>query len=273
VKIFISADIEGIWGVVSRGHTMSDAKDYARARKLMTQEVNWVVEEAFKAGATKVVVNDSHGSMDNILIEELNPKAELVSGSPKPYSMMEGIDATFDGVLFIGYHPRAGTQAGIFDHTYHSRVIAGVWVNGKPMGESGLNAGVAGYFDVPVIFASGDNQLTAQVKEEIGAIETVAVKETVTRYAARNLSQEEVRSKYSEVLARAFKNIDKYSPVKYAGTITVDIEFVQAIMADVCMQIPGIARKNAKTVTITSQDYVAAHKLFRSLLSLASTVL
>lgn len=273
MKIFISADIEGIWGVVTRNQTTSDAKDYFRARKLMTQEVNWAIEEAFKAGAAKVVVNDSHGPMDNILIEELNPKAELISGTPKPLSMMEGIDETFDGVLLIGYHPRAGTRAGIFDHTYNGRVIAGVRVNGKPRGECGLNAGVAGCFNVPVIFVSGDNRLTAQVKEEIGEIETVAVKETVTRYAARNLSQEEVRAKYAESLARAFRNIAEYHPVKYEGTVTIDIEFNQAIMADICMQVPGVLRKDPKTVSVVSEDYIEAHKLFRALISLAATVL
>ncbi|MCC5908857.1 MAG: M55 family metallopeptidase [Clostridiaceae bacterium] len=273
MKIYISADIEGIWGVVSRSQTMSDGKDYFRARKLMTQEVNWVIEEALKAGATKVVVNDSHGPMDNILIEELNPKAELISGSPKPLSMMEGIDETFDGVLLVGYHPRAGTSPGIFDHTYYGKVISNVWINGKPMGESGINAGVAGYFNVPVIFVSGDDQVTVQVKEEIGEIETVAVKETISRYAARNLSREEVRAKYAESLERAFKNIDKYPSIKYKEIITIDIEFNQAIMADVCMQVPGVLRKDPKTVTVISKDYIEAHKLFRALINLAAAVL
>ncbi|MGI5839616.1 MAG: M55 family metallopeptidase [bacterium] len=273
MKIFISADIEGIWGVVSRGHTSPDGKDYSRARKLMTQEVNWAVEETFKAGAERVIVNDSHGTMDNILIEELNPKAELISGAPKPLSMMEGIDETFDGALLIGYHPRAGTQTGIFDHTYAGRVIAGVRVNGKPMGECGLNAGVAGCYGVPVIFAAGDNRLTAQVKEEIGDIETVTVKETVTRYAARNLAQEVVRARYSEALARALNNTAKYPPVRYEGTVTIEIEFIQAIMADVCMNVPGVVRKGPKTVAVSSECYIEVHKLFRSLISLASSVL
>ncbi len=110
MKVFISADIEGIWGVVSPPHLGGDSADFTRARKLLTKEVNLVCEALTENGASKIVVNDAHGSMDNIMIEELSNKAELVSGSPKPLSMMEGIHNGFDKALFIGYHSRAGTK-------------------------------------------------------------------------------------------------------------------------------------------------------------------
>ncbi|XCI28511.1 M55 family metallopeptidase [Proteinivorax hydrogeniformans] len=110
MRVFISADIEGIWGAVSRKQASSDGSDYLRARKLMTKEVNLACEALLENGAKEIVVNDAHGLMDNILIEELNPKVQLISGSPKPLSMMQGIDQEFDKAIFIGYHSRAGSS-------------------------------------------------------------------------------------------------------------------------------------------------------------------
>ncbi|ABR50295.1 peptidase M55, D-aminopeptidase [Alkaliphilus metalliredigens QYMF] len=273
MKVFISADIEGIWGVVSRDQADPLGKNYERARKLMTEEINWVVEEAFNAGAKEVVINDSHGRMDNLLIEQLYPRAVLISGSPKPLSMMQGIDQSYDAVIFIGYHPRAGTSEGIFDHTYAGSIVASVKINGKEVGECGLNAGLAGYFDVPVVLVSGDDKVVAQSKEEIGTIEGVVVKETMARYAAKNCSLEEVKKRYKEAIQRALGHVDQYPLVEYEGEIELELAFNATIMTEVAMLVPGVKRKGARCITYSSGDYLDLYRLFRALIILAGSTL
>src|SRR6266513_280779 len=158
MRVYISVDMEGIAGVVHESQTdpttPAFAAEYGRFRRLMTAEANAAVEGALAAGATRVLVNDSHWFMRNLLAEELHQAAELVSGDPKPRSMVQGIDAGFDAALFIGYHARAGTRNAILDHTYADR-IHDVRLNGKSVGELGLNAGVAGVHGVPIALVSG----------------------------------------------------------------------------------------------------------------------
>lgn len=269
MKIYISADIEGIWGVVSAGQTSSKGNDYQRARKLMTEEVNLAIEAALESGATEVVVNDSHGSMDNIIIEELHEKARLISGRPKALSMMEGIDDTFDGVMFIGYHPRAGTDKGILDHTYAGGIISQVLLNGTLLGECGLNARIAGYYDVPTIFIAGDTKVTKQAVQEIGNIEALAVKDALSRFCSNNLSKDELKKGYKEKVSKAIKNIKDYKVVKAEPEIELEIEFHEAVMADMCMLVPNVKRESNKVVSYKSKDYIEAYKLFRALIALA----
>jgi len=272
LKIFISVDMEGIWGLVSSSHVSHDSSEYNRTRRLMTQEANWAIEEAFNNGATEVVVNDSHSNMDNLLIEELDPRAQLISGGPKPLSMMEGIDDTFDGVIFVGYHTRAGTINGVFNHTYSGKSIANVTINGKRMGECGINAGVAGYFGVPILAISGDDLLAAQAKEEIGDLETIIVKKAISRYSAHNFSKETVRDLYRTRLAEAIRNRDKKPVLKYEGKISMDIEFNREVMAECAMLLPEAVRIDEKTIRIESEDYIKIFMMFRAALNLGGSI-
>src|SRR5256884_715772 len=175
MRVYISVDMEGIAGVVHESQTdpttPAFAAEYGRFRRLMTAEANAAVEGALAAGATRVLVNDSHWFMRNLLAEELPQAAELVSGDPKPRSMVQGIDGAggggFDAALFIGYHARAGTRHAILDHTYADRIHE-VRLNGKAVGELGLNAGLAGGPAVPLALVSGDPPLPAEAKDPLG---------------------------------------------------------------------------------------------------------
>jgi D-amino peptidase len=138
--------MEGIWGVVHGNQTSSDSPEYGAARKWMAEDANAVIAGLFEAGAAEVVVNDSHGSMRNIVADALDPRASLISGTPKPLSMMQGIDGTFDACIFVGYHARAGTASAILDHTISGGVVRAIRVNGQEMPELGLNAAISGYF-------------------------------------------------------------------------------------------------------------------------------
>src|SRR3989454_7852192 len=174
MRVYISVDMEGIAGVVHESQTdpttPAFAAEYARFRRLMTAEANAAVEGALAAGATRVLVNDSHWFMRNLLAEELHQTAELVSGDPKPRSMMQGIDQQggFDAALFIGYHARAGTRNAILDHTYADR-IHDVRLNGKPVGELGLNAALAGGRGGPGALVSGDAARGTAGEDRLGA--------------------------------------------------------------------------------------------------------
>ncbi|HET9465408.1 MAG TPA: M55 family metallopeptidase, partial [Gemmatimonadales bacterium] len=180
MRVYISVDMEGVAGVVHEDQTdPTDARhagEYNRFRRLMTDEANAAIAGALEAGARSVLVNDSHWLMRNLLAEELNPAAELLSGGPKRLSMVEGIDAGFDAAMFIGYHARAGTRNATIDHTYTSRVYE-TRLNGEPVGELALNAAMAGVHGVAVVLVSGDLALAEEARALFGdGVETVVVK-------------------------------------------------------------------------------------------------
>lgn len=270
VKVFISADIEGVSGVVHQEHTARDGKEHERARRLMTQEVNAAVEGALKAGATEVLVNDSHGTMRNIIPEELNEAAQLITGSPKSLSMMQGIDKTFDAVFFVGYHAMASSLPGVLGHTYFGKVVYNLRINGKAMGETGMNAALAGYFGVPVALVTGDETVTREAKETLGNVETVAVKKAVARYAAQCLSPMEARRRIKDAAVKALKRLGDFKPLMLKAPVTFEVDFMNTAMTEAAMLIPGVKQISGRTAAYTSTDLVEAFKAFRAMVTLAS---
>ncbi|RQD69428.1 MAG: peptidase M55 [Tindallia sp. MSAO_Bac2] len=270
MKVYVSADLEGIWGVVSRKQLGGENPDYSRARRLMTEEVNLVCRELFKNGATEVLVNDAHGPMDNLMIEELHPDANLISGYPKDLSMMEGVADGVDCAMLIGYHPKVGTTKGLFEHTYASNVVSQLTINGEILGETGLNALVAGHYNIPVVLVAGDWQVTQDAKIEIGNIETVGVKKAVSRYCARHISQNQLQEAYAVAITKALKNI-KQAPVKKpALPITLNIKLAQVIMAEQAAVFPGAKLLDEFTIEYEARDVVEMYKAFRAIVTLAA---
>src|SRR5882724_1136779 len=189
LKIYISADMEGIGGVSTwQVQAAPGAPEYEKFRRLMTMEVNAAISGAFDAGATEVLVSDSHWNAQNIDVEALDPRARLVRAFPRPLEMMQGIDETFDAAVFIGYHAGEGTPSAILAHTISSARILELKLNGTAVPEAGLNAAIAGDFGVPVVFLSGDQTAGQQARELLGPIGTVAVKQATGFYSAAMLS-------------------------------------------------------------------------------------
>ena len=176
MKILIATDMEGITGVTTWDHVTPGHAEYGRFRRLMTQDVNAAIRGASEAGADDIIVADGHWNGSNILVEELDPRGRLNSGSPSPLSMMQGIDESVDGVMFVGYHARNGTPNAVLDHTWSSKTVANVWLNDILTGEFGLNGALAGHFGVPVIMATGDQTACGQIVEQLGDMETAIVK-------------------------------------------------------------------------------------------------
>jgi D-amino peptidase len=266
MKVYISCDMEGISGIVAGKQTEMNGEEYKRAQKLMTGELNAAIEGALAGGATEILVNDSHGSMRNILIEELNPSAQLISGSPKPLSMMQGIDGSFDAAFFVGYHAQAGTAYSVLDHTY-SGIVYQVSLNGRPMGETGLNAALAGYFGVPVVLVSGDKLLVEEAKALLGPVEGVAVKESYGRYAAKCLAPEEVHRLIREAAERALSMEGK--PFVVEPPITLAIDFTSSAHLDMAELIPGSRRTGGRHIEYTHDDFLTVYKVWRAMLTLA----
>jgi len=269
MKLYLSVDMEGLWGVSSPEQITPGGREYQRGRTLMTQEVNLVIDLLYSHGVETILINDSHGTMDNILIEELDQRVSLISGNDKPLGMMEGIDESFDAALFIGYHPRAMSEKGIFDHTYSGKLIQDVTVKGQSLGESGLNARLAGAYDVPVIFISGDDTLCEQVNEEIGDIETLAVKRTISRYCAEHCSKDTLEADYREKISNAIRRLQTIQPVKVEGPVNAEVAFKESVMTEGVLLHRGIERMSPNRVMFESKDYEAFYKTFRALIGLA----
>ena len=274
MRVYISVDMEGIAGVVHESQTdpttPAFAAEYGRFRRLMTAEANAAVEGALAAGATRVLVNDSHWFMRNLLAEELHQAAELVSGDPKPSSMVQDIDGGFDAALFIGYHARAGTRNAILDHTYADR-IHDVRLNGKPVGELGLNAALAGVHGVPVALVSGDSAVATEAKDLLGqGVGTVIVKEAVSRHAAKSVAPAAACRMIREEVPRALKRA--HVPFTLRAPVTLEVDFAMTIHADMAELCPGATRKAGRTVAFTHPEYGEVFRAWRTLLNLSAVV-
>jgi D-amino peptidase len=271
-KVFISVDMEGIWGVVHGNQTSSDSSEYGAARKWMADDVNAVIAGLFEAGAAEVVVNDSHGSMRNIVADALDPRASLISGTPKPLSMMQGIDASFDACIFVGYHARAGTAPAVLDHTISGGVVRAIRVNGMEMPELGLNAAIAGYFNVPVIMLTGDTETCAQAKSILGdGLVTVAVKEAQGRYAAKNLPLDEARKRLREGAREALQKKGQAAAFRLNAPFKFELELNNSALAEPPTLIYLVKRTGPRSVEFSAEDYLQGFKLLRALIGLAGT--
>jgi D-amino peptidase len=277
MKILIAADMEGITGVVHFDQTTPGHPEYERFRRLMTDDVNAAIRGAFAAGADEVVVSDGHWNATNILIEQLDPRARLNSGTPRPYSMIEGVDSGVDGVLFVGYHARVGTTNAILDHTWSSSRVEGLWLTPAggeptPVGEIGLNGAVCGHFGAPVVMISGDQSACAEAASLFPGVVTAVVKQAKGRNAAECLSPKETAELIEQCAAQGVEHLlgeQPLRPFRLAAPIAVTVEFVKSEMADAAAVMPGATRLPDKRVQFVAVDMPEAYRAFRALVSIA----
>ncbi|HEU4681006.1 MAG TPA: M55 family metallopeptidase [Gemmatimonadales bacterium] len=271
MRVYISIDMEGVAGVVHEDQTnpveQRHAGEYNRYRRLMTNEANAAIAGARQAGASTVLVNDSHWLMRNLIAEELDPFAELMSGGPKPLSMVEGIDGGFDAALFVGYHAMAGTRHAVIDHTYTNRVYQ-ARINGNPVGELALNAAMVGSHAVPVALVSGDQALAAEARALLGdGVETVIVKEAVGRFAARSVSPSVACERLRAGAAAALRR--PHTPFAFQPPILLEVDFAESHMADMAELVPGSTRTGGRTVAYAGDLYREVFLAWRAMYNLA----
>jgi D-amino peptidase len=260
-KVFISVDMEGVTGVVHWEEVGRNGKDYDYFRELMTLETNAAIEAALEAGAEEILVRDSHGSARNILPTLLHEKARLMrdwSGGYK--SMMEGIDESFDAVIFIGYHARAGTTDSPLAHTMNGN-IKDISINGISMPEAGINGLIAGMYGVPVVFISGDVAICRQATGLFGEVETVAVKEGFGN-ASLNLHPAAARQKIKEGVLKALSRANKYKPYTLPPPYTMVLQLNTDDLQGNKEIYPGTEKTGQGEFTFKSNDLLEILKAF-----------
>ncbi len=265
IRVFISVDMEGIGGITHGEMTSAEGREYERGRKLMAAEVNAAIEGAREAGATDFLVNDSHGSMRNVKVEDLLPVARLISNNSKPLGMMQGISSDFDAVFFIGYHSMEG-EPGVMAHTGSGGVVGRIQVDGRAMSEGGMNARAAGSFGVPVALATGDEDFVREIRTLVDSdLETVAVKRTIRLQTAELLHPEECRRLIREGAKRAIEKLASFRPTRALRPTTVDITYKSPDLADIASIVPTVERTSRYSIRFQSDDYLKAYQLIRVL--------
>jgi D-amino peptidase len=268
MRVFISIDMEGISGIVDWSEVDRNTSEYGFTRKLMVGDLNAAIKGAKDAGADEIVVSDAHGSMRNLRPEDVDPKAVLVRGSPKPYNMMEGIDESFDAALYVGYHSMRNTPLGIMCHTISSSAVDAIWINGRETGEFGLNSALAGTYGVPSVFLSGDSAATQEAEAFVPGITTATIKWAVGRYSAKCLHPDEsgklIATKVKEALGSGHPE-----PRRVKEPVEARIKYGSETMCDLVSLMPSFDRVDGRTMTGTFKDYRTAVKALRASIYLA----
>lgn len=278
-NVFISFDIEGISAVSSWREIRKDAKDLERMRRIATEEVNAAVRGTRKSGKAieEITICDAHASGENLLVEDLDAGVTVVKGTPRTYYMMHGISKAYDIVFFIGYHAMAGTQKAGMEHTYSSASIYNIKINGQYIGETEINAALAGYYGVPLGLVSGDDRLIAEVRKFFSkGVETVVAKKGVSRFATHCRHPKDVQAEIETKAAHALKKIDKLKVFQFKSPLRADIDLANSLITDMVELIPGIKRVNGRKVLFRAKDILEFYRLLRLICSLggyASSVL
>ena len=259
MKVFLSVDMEGITGLVDSTFVDSSSRNYRRGQQMMTAEANHVIKTAFNAGCKDVIVNDSHSKMNNLLIEEIHKEAKLISGDVKPISMVQGLDNSYSGALFLGYHSRASTK-GVMSHTM-TLGVRNMYINDVEVGELGFNAYVAGYYGVPVLMVAGDDETAKEAKALISNVTTVIVKEHQSRSSALCLTPEKTGELLQQKTKEALENRKSVKPLVPPENPVLRIEFSNYGQAEWAALMPGTEiEEGTAIVRFQAKDILEAYK-------------
>ncbi len=256
LKVYISADMEGIAGVVTADQLGPAGFEYTRFRGFMTAEVNAAIDAAREAGATEILVSDSHGNGENLLLEALPQDIMVVRSWPRPLMMMQGIDETFDAAIFIGYHASTTNPRGVRAHTMSSANLAAVRLNGVAMPEAGINAAIAGHFGVPIVMLSGDDAIVDEARALLGELEGAVVKQALGFHSATTLLPKAATALIAEKVTAALGRLADFEPYRLDGPILVEVTFKNYMPAEVLAYLPIVDRVDAHTIAFTGKDMV-----------------
>ena len=271
MKVFVSVDLEGVSGIVDWAQCTRGGEDYELGRRLALAEVNAAIEGAQAAGGTEILVNDAHSVMRNLAPDLLAGHASYLSGRFKPGYMMQGLDGSFNAVLFVGYHAAMPT-AGILSHTYNPGAILDVRVNGTMAGESGINALVAQHHRVPVAVVTGDQYVGPEAEPFCPGIRAVVVKRSVSRTAAENLHPERARSMITEQVAAALRELPRLTPPAIGLPVTIEVDLATPDMAEQACWISSVQRTAGNTVRFTEEDPLRAFRTFMTVVFLTRSL-
>ena len=266
-KIFISVDMEGITGVVQPAQLGPEGFEYQRAREWMTGEVNAAIAGIRDAGPADIVVCDSHGNGQSVLIDLLPDDVRIVRGFPRPMEMMQGLDESFAAAVFIGYHASEWTANAVRGHTISSARLLGVKLNGQEVSEGIYNAALAGQFGVPIAFVSGDRLAVTQVQQVAPSAEGAIVKEPYGYHSALTVTPARGRAMIRDGLKRAMNAIGSLRPYRVTAPIALEVGFKLTLDAERAAFVPGLTRSDAHSVKGTFNDMTEITKLLQVLTS------
>ncbi|MGM3173700.1 M55 family metallopeptidase [Dickeya lacustris] len=271
MKVFISADIEGIAGVMRPEQCSPGTPDYQLARGLMEQEVNAAIDGAFAGGAREVVVADSHAAMTNLRAENIDPRARLVQGKPRALSMVEGLQQqAFDGLMFIGFHS-AASEHGVLAHTINGRAFYRVRVNGEVMAEADLYAAAGAELNTPLWLVSGDDTLQRWIERHYPAAAYVCVKRAISQTAAESHSPQAARKALREAAKQAVQQAHTIPSCRLQAPYELELMVAKPVLADLFCLIPGVIRQDAMTVRYHSPTIAPLISLLGAFSYLATT--
>jgi D-amino peptidase len=254
LKVYISVDMEGIAGIVTADQLTPAGFEYARAREFMTGEALAAIAGARDAGATQIVVSDSHGNGENLLIDKFPPDVTIIRSWPRPLMMMQGIDSTYDAAVFIGYHASTTNPAGVRAHTISSAHLAAVDLNGVSMPESGINAAIAGYFGVPIVAISGDNVAVAEAQALIGNMEGAVVKQAISFHAAATMTPEAAQLLVRQKVKAGVQKRASLRPYVVRAPVRLDVTFKNYTPAEMLTFLPYIQRTSSHAIRFEGRD-------------------
>lgn len=261
MNVYIAADMEGATGVVNSDQTGPKGNDYARAREWLTADVNAAVAGAFDAGADAVIVADSHGTMRNILLEKLDERARLLTGSGLERSLVqvEGLDETFDALVLVAFHARAGTEDGVMSHTWIGGIVEAMILNGVLVGETGLAAATAGAFGVPVAAVTGDRAVCREARELLGDVETAEVKEGWGRGLALCLTPAASGERIRGAVRRGVTSAAEREPYRVEEPCELLLRFHRPILArQAAKSLRSGVEEDGRSVRIRSESLLEA---------------
>lgn len=254
LKVYISIDMEGIGGVVTSEQLGPTGFEYQRARQFMTDELNAAIQGARDAGATEILVSDSHGNGQNVLIDQLPQDVTIVRSWPRPLGMMQGIDSSFAAALLIGYHAGTANPAGVRAHTMSSATLTGIAFNGEQMPEGGISAALAGHFGVPIVMVSGDDAAVTEVQKLVGQAEGAVVKRAISFHSAATLTPKAAQELIRRAAKAGVERRGSLRPRVVRGPIAVDISFKHYRAAELLTYLPNITRTDSHTIRFNGKD-------------------
>lgn len=253
-KVYISVDMEGVAGVVTADQLNPAGFEYERFRHFMTDEALAAVRAAKQAGATEIVVSDSHANGENLLIELFPNDVRIVRSWPRHGAMMAGLDKSFSAAVFIGYHASTTNPKGVRAHTISSAHFTKLALNGAPVTEAELNAAYAGDFGVPVVFASGDDAAVAEIKGRLGDIDTVTTKATLGFHSAETLTPAASCERIFDGVLAALMRRERRHPYTLAHPVTLDLTFKSYMPAEILSYLRTVQRLDAHTIRFVGHD-------------------
>jgi D-amino peptidase len=254
VKVYISIDMEGIGGVVTGEQLGPTGFEYQRARQFMTDELLAAIQGARDAGATEIVISDSHGNGQNVLIDQLPPDVTIVRSWPRPLMMMEGIDSTFHAALLIGYHAGTANPQGVRAHTMSSATLTGLALNGSEMPEGGVSAAIAGHFGVPVVMISGDDAAVAELQKIVGPVEGAVVKRAISFHSAATVTPRAAQALIRDRARAGVARRAEFRPHVVRAPIALDVTFKHYRPAEILAYLPMVTRTSSHAIRVTGRD-------------------